>query len=83
MTNSIKYTQNKQLNKETYSFLEDGKEVHRLIFSSWNRGNLASNIVSEQLSRKIAEMKERGWIYESLDAETQVNYGVFFEEHQA
>lgn len=79
MINGIKYAQNKQLHKETYSFLEDGKEVDRLIFSSWNKGNLASNIVSEHLSRKIAEMKERGWTYENLDAETQVDYGAFFK----
>ena len=83
MTNSIKYTINKRAYIETYSFLEDGKEVDKVVFSTWNAGNLASNIVSEHLSRKIAKMKDRGWTYESLDAETQAEYGVSFEEHEA
>lgn len=76
--NKIKYTRNKRSHTETYFFLEDGKEIDKLVFSTWNEGNLGGNIVSDLLNKKITKMIDRGWTYESLDVETKEEYGEFF-----
>ncbi len=74
MVNSIVITDKSKEYKEIWSFRENGVEVEKATFSTWNKGNLGGEIVGRVLREKINRLKERGWTADSFDDET-------FREH--
>lgn len=80
MANSIIFSHNKAKYLEMYTFLEDGEIVKTLLFTTWNKGNRGDEIVQEKLAAVILALMEKGWTYDSLDLETQLEYGVLFRE---